>query len=94
MTTFVCRLDGSYDQLLMQSVLSAVCFTYHCFHGPRMLCVVCFTYHCSHDPRVLCAVCFTYHCLCNNPGVLVAPVWLSRACLTGFDVLWERPVGV
>ena len=27
---------------------------------------------------------------CNNPGVLVAPVWLSHVCLTGFEVLWER----
>ena len=26
-------------------------------------------------------------CYCNNPGVLVAPVWLSHVCLTGFEVL-------
>ena len=31
---------------------------------------------------------------CNNPGVLVVPVWLSHVCLTGFDVLWERLVSV
>ena len=30
----------------------------------------------------------------NNPGVLVAPVWLSHVCLTGFGVLWERLVSV
>ena len=35
-----------------------------------------------------------YTVYCNNPGVLVAPVWLSHVCLTGFDVLWERPVSV
>ena len=33
-------------------------------------------------------------CYCNNPGVLVAPVWLSHVCLTGLEVLWERLVGV
>ena len=47
--------------------------------------------HClglGHETMV-CAVCDSVF-LCNNPGVLVAPVWLSHVCLTGFEVLWER----
>ena len=74
---------------LLHHILLLIAYTFR--ENREFVFIIIVQFMMSANNRIRFVLEIVFVCLyCNNPGVLVVPVWLPQVCLTGFEVLWER----